>query len=752
MSNPFAAFIETFHRAYRAQSHYAQDHPQARHALEALQTLCVHLLGENRSLQLRSEGGRLFADSQPVTGAPNASQVVANALSERGIQTLLFHGAPSEDELQLLFFVLNLHAHRLRELGGPEAMLEDATSIQFHLAPGYGLSEPRPMAQTPTSPRALAEDLQGLLGAVLQMTMASLRSDPKAPWTLDQRQAMAGFGLQAASLAGLEGTGTQLGLEGYDPTALRTALRSTMAAFTPGMQGALLLGLPDFPASETALRKALDYLAPELFAQALAAVQLEHGGSPFALALAAAGMLHCVKDRELGVEALKGRFMLEGWDLQQVDALEEAINWECHGTDTKLRLCLLDRSIFELNGQQLAILVRQLARAKRADGLRDLIGQLEVGFASPQAARRQMTAAALSDLADCLADPGLPPDLETRMLSLLHQQVVGEDDLVSVQWCCQAMEALLSHWMQAMNFSAVYSEMLSLGEITLPHVGAPAWKVQTVRDLLTRLASPPSMAFLVPLIHAREAQLSLPQLHALLTLLGRPAAQYLVVCLELEADRTRRVHLLAALQAIGRNAVPALVDALASPQWYLVRNALDLLAEIGHGPAFPHTALALQHRDARVRKAALRAVSALGVPTQITEALLPVLPNADLDTQLQILAVLSDLGPEAAESAPALMTLLASIKGNTGDVVRVRLRILEVIGRVRGQQALPGLLDLFRRKGILSSREGTAVRIAAVKAMEAMGTRESRETLALAMDLESDVEIRNSIRSILVNG
>lgn len=752
MSHPYATFIETFHRAFRAQSHYAQDHPQARHAMDALEAHFQEFLGASHSLQLRAEGDRLFLDGQAAQGAPNASQVLACTLRDRGIQSLLFHGAPSLDDLQLLFFVLNLQPQRLRELGGAELLLEDAEVIQVHMGAGLAQGEPRPLAQAPTSPRALSEDLQGLLGAVVQMTAAPLRPDPRSPWTMEQRQALADFEFQLADLSGMDGTGAQLGLEGYDPTALRHALRSAVAALPPSLQGALLMGMPDFPTGETALRRALDYLAPELFAQSLAAAELQRGGSLYTLALAAAALLHCVKDRELAMEALKGRFLLEGWTLEQTDALEEAVTWECHGTDTKLRLCLLDRSIYELNGQQLSILVRQLARGRRADGLRDLLSQLESGFASPQPARRQLTATVLSDLADCLLDPGLPADLEGRMLALLHPHIASEEDPVAVRWSCQALESLLLHWMQALNFSAVYTEMLALGELTLPHSGAPEWKAQTVRDVLSRLASPPSLAFLVPLIHAQEAQLSLPQLHALLTLLGRPAAQYLVVCLEIEADRTRRVHLLACLRAIGRNAVPALVDALASPAWYLARNALDLLTEIGHKPAFPHVALALEHPDPRVRKAALRATSALGSPQQVLEALLPALPDGGVDTQLQILSVLGDLGPEARDAAPSLMNLLASLKGTTGEVVRVRLRILEVIGRLKGNEALPGLLDVFRKKGFLASREGSAVRIAAVKALEAIGTRESRETLALAMDLESDVEIRNSIRQILVNG
>jgi len=57
---------------------------------------------------------------------------------------------------------------------------------------------------------------------------------------------------------------------------------------------------------------------------------------------------------------------------------------------------------------------------------------------------------------------------------------------------------------------------------------------------------------------------------------------------------------------------------------------------------------------------------------------------------------------------------------------------------------------LFRKRSLLSAREGSAIRLSAVKAMAAMNTREARETLALVLDQESDEEVRSAIRAILV--
>ncbi|HWQ10479.1 MAG TPA: HEAT repeat domain-containing protein, partial [Holophaga sp.] len=427
---------------------------------------------------------------------------------------------------------------------------------------------------------------------------------------------------------------------------LRNTVRSALADLDPMVQGAVLLGLPSFPPGEQALRRALDYLAPELLAQSVAEVHLKKHPSKFELALLVAGLLQCVKDRELSLEAIRGRLQFEGWNLLDLDALKDAILWECHGTDTKLQMSLMDRGVFELDTHQVMILNRQLLHGKRVDGLKDLLSQLETGFLSPQVNRRRHAAEIVADLAECLQAPGLPHELESRLLSSLHGHIDVENDQQALLWSCQAMEALLGHWIRQQQFEAVYKEMLALAEFALAKVNTPSWKSQAVRDLLTRLASPTNMTTLAEMLHRRDVLVPVHQLHALLALMGRPAAEYLVACLETEEDKNRRQHILVGVRAIGRNAVPPLREALASPQWYMVRNAVTLLGEISHKAAFEDVALALGHRDPRVRRAAIQACIQLGDPDEAAAAIADLLHKAEPVTQLDCLAALGELKSE----------------------------------------------------------------------------------------------------------
>ena len=807
------SLAEMLHRALKAQAHYAQDHPQSIQSMETSLSLLQDLLKQRSPLILTNSKGRLWHQGKAIEGAPNATQAIAKDMEIRGIAGVAFYSGLDHDELQLLFFALQLQPQRLQEMGGAKSLLPEGTNVQI-LEMDAPLSIPieqlsfedelparppqpppppprfavRPLPSSPQpivpyqpapiarpvpkinqnvprgfvdkiedflppleaapSPAALTVDLRTLFSAVVQMTGAPPKPSIDQPWSSEQREIFHTMGLQSPDFSSLAGTGNQLGLGRIDPTTLRAILRTALAPLDPLTQGNILLGLPTFPAQEQALRRALDYLAPEFLAQAVAEVHIKRKPSRFELALLVAGLLQCVKDRELALEAIRGRLQFEGWDIQDLDALKDAILWECHGTDTKLRMSVMDRGVFELDAHQVMILNRQLVHGKRTEGLKDLLSQLETGFASPEITRRRHAAEIVADLAECLEEPGLPTEVEQSLLTTLHNHIGAENDQQALLWSCQAMEALLGFWIRKQHFEGVYKEMLALAEYVLAGARTPGWKAQAVRDLLGRLASPLNMASIVVLLHQRDPEIPPSQIYSLLALMGRAAAQYLVGCLEVEEDRTRRQHLLSAIRAIGRNAVPPLREALASPHWFMVRNAVVLLGEIDHKGAFDDVALALEHRDLRVRKSAIQAVKTLGDPDEAATVLAENLSGMEPLCQLDCLSALGEL--KSSRAVSAVVDLLQTTKGTTEETPRIRLRAVEILGLIGSADAVMPLMELFKKKGFIGGRESTPMRLAAAKSLATINTRESREALALVMDQESQEDVRSVIRQYLV--
>ena len=605
-----------------------------------------------------------------------------------------------------------------------------------------------PAQPPPPSQAVLRDELEVLFRAALNATTPVDRAGARSPWGVEQRDALTRFGFQVPDCTPMAGRGSRLGLEARDPGSVREALRKTLASFPPMDQGNVLLGLPGFPAGEHALRRALDFLAPELLAQAVAHTHLAHQPSMFDLALLTVALMQCVADRDLSLEAIRGRLQFEGWGMQEVEDFKEAIQWECQGTDTKLHMSLERHAIHKLDPHLVMTLGRQLIRGKRVDDLRSMLAQLEEELASPHEAVRRHGTEILANLADGLQGAGLPMDLENRILAAARDRLSAENDQLVAQWCAQTVEAILNRWLSAGNFRALHTEMRNLGELAYPSMGGAAWKPQLLRDLLARLGSPQNISMLIPLLFKRGTDLPAAQIHAILGLIGAPAAAHLAAALEIEADPSRRVHLVEALRAMGPRAVPVIRELLASAQWNLVDDAVMLLAQAGDKAVLPDLVLAISHQDPRVRRTAVTAVSALGGPAAAAKALAGTLAEADFAAQMEILAMLADLGEPAA--IPAVLRLLSPERASGEEAQRLRVRAAETLGRIPGSEAVRPLQEILQKKGLFKGREPVPLRLAAARALAALNTPEAREAMALAMESEPSEDVKAVLRQNLV--
>ena len=631
----------------------------------------------------------------------------------------------------------------------------EAVPLPSPVPPGEAVplpSPPPPGEAVPLpSPAALAEDLRPLFLAAVASTSPVLRAGPHAPWDLDHRDALKRFGFEVPDFTGLAGFGARFCLDAMPSASLRDALRRALSSLEAFQQGNVLLGLPGFPPEEHALRRALDFLAPELLAQAVAHAHVRHQPSRFDLALLTVALMQCVHDRELSMEAIRGRLQFEGWGIEEVEAFKEAVQWECQGTDTKLNLSLERHAIHEQDPGLVMTLGRQLIRGRRLDDLRGLLSQLDEELASPLEARRRHGAEILGDLAVSMQEANLSQDLERRVLASAHERLWAETDEQVAQCCTQAMEAILGRWIFTSQFHGVYEEMVALGELAqakLATGATPAWKTALARDLLARVGGPANIALLLPLLHVEDGEVSRHELHAILNLMGTAAASSLGGWLEFEEDPARRVRMAEALQAMGPRAVPALKEGLASPHSFMVEIALQLLAKAGDPSALPGMLLAITHWDAAVRKAAVTSVATLAGTTAAAKALAAALPEADLATRLEYLLLLGDLGDPVA--IPAVLPLVQDAGGHGEDAQRLRLRAVEVLGLIPSPDSVRVLQDLFVKKGLFKGRETLSLRLAAAQALAAINTREARESMALALENEPQEEVRTVLKQYLV--
>ncbi len=859
------SLLEIFQRTLKFLQLYAPDDPKATQALQAVHEALTVQLDFSGSLEIdvfQSRGRfQLLANGQLMDGPPQAVMALAQVLMDRHIHRISFERGVDEDELRILFFLLQLKPQRLVELGGPTTFADEMPNILLNEGVTFsgvgGLSLPIPAGprigapplappnpgpptplilntiplanipdEIPTPPPLLTRPLPpeldpsvfdsappewfsaSPLRASSQLTSArdtlnALLGEPlpevesateealplavptvapevapppappplkerlvelfepiadtaqakpprtSAPWTVEQLEVLRRCELRFADLTALQGAGDRLELNREDSLLLRDSLRQALWSLPPSSQGAILLGIPVFPPGEQALQRALDYLAPELLAQTVAEVELRQRPPRPQLALLVATLLFCVKDREMSLEALRGRLQFEGWDILDLEALYDDIRWECQGTDTKLNLASQNEGLLDLEPSQIGSIFRQSIRSGRMDAVEIFWKALEEAIWSKNEPRKRKAAEVFADLTECILEPSLPPGYDLKLRDLLAKHLSTEMNLEALGWTCQGVESLVSQAIQKPDLRYACRQVESILDLVVSSAAkAGGAKVsQAIHDLFLRVSGARNVNALLPFIYQKQGEAAEPNLPKLLKLMGQPAARHLVFCLGHEEERPRRYKLLEAIGTIGPSAVLPLREALAAPEWYLVRNVVSLLGDIGDATAFEDVAHTLAHKDARVRRMAAKAMGHLDAARAVPQ-LIEALPAADPNSLLELVTQLGEL--KDARAVTQLVDLLQEGKASGPDAEKLRQTVLEALGAIGSPEVVPVLSKLFKKKGFLGRMEPLPLRVAAARALAAIGTREAREAMAQAMETESKDEVKAVLRQHLV--
>jgi HEAT repeat protein len=167
------------------------------------------------------------------------------------------------------------------------------------------------------------------------------------------------------------------------------------------------------------------------------------------------------------------------------------------------------------------------------------------------------------------------------------------------------------------------------------------------------------------------------------------------------------------------------------PRWYVVRNGVALLGEIGGEEAVSHLTTTLANEDPRVRKETVLALAKIG-GGDASALLLGMLDDPDLEVRTKSCWAVGVLKVERA-----LKPLLRLLDKDGSE--RVQTQCLEALGHIGD----PGAVPLIERKAVgrLFSRPSKEIRVAAYRALAAIGTPHARNLLLKATK-DSDLDVR----------
>jgi len=223
-------------------------------------------------------------------------------------------------------------------------------------------------------------------------------------------------------------------------------------------------------------------------------------------------------------------------------------------------------------------------------------------------------------------------------------------------------------------------------------------------------------------------------------LAGADGGRGLIRQLEEEENRQRRSRILEILKALAPQSLEPVKESLQAEAWYLVRNALNLLGELADPESFEAISRFLEHPDLRIRRAAVRAFWKTG-GTRAESYLLDLLPRSVQELQEEILVGLAQIQGKASAFPIAQLAVQSA---------ELRVEASDVLTQLAEAETVPILATFLERKGrILKTAEPAPVRLAAARALKAIGTPEAMEALALAVQAAPRNGDQEALRQVL---
>lgn len=196
-----------------------------------------------------------------------------------------------------------------------------------------------------------------------------------------------------------------------------------------------------------------------------------------------------------------------------------------------------------------------------------------------------------------------------------------------------------------------------------------------------------------------------------------------------EAAGERRAYLEVLRQC--PSAVNSLLHLLSDDRWYVVRNAVALLGELGATGADSRLAELASHREPRVRRSVATALGKLGTSRALL-ALLQAMNDPSPDVRLQAVHAIG-----AARNSRAVPWLIEALDHEQD--ADVQGAILLALGRMPTEDGVARLVRAAEAGGMLI-RKPSALRLRAIDALADAGTPSARRALdGLLNDRDRDV-------------
>ena len=298
-----------------------------------------------------------------------------------------------------------------------------------------------------------------------------------------------------------------------------------------------------------------------------------------------------------------------------------------------------------------------------------------------------------------------PQYIDSRGSELLLQLVIADPDGQGARDLIQNLADLCGHFLELGDYGQVLKVLHQAADPRLPQPVRLA-----MRDAFCR------REFLDEILSGLKiwGKPKYEQVTLLIQIMGRAFIDPLLDCLAEEDNMALRRFMMDRVQSFGSIARPQLLARLGDRRWYVLRNIIVLLRQIGSAEDVEYLRPHMRHSNSKVRIEALKSLMMLGDPLAQRQVLRD-LDSDDHEIQLSAVALADRSSPP--EISRKLLNIIMS-GGYTIVECEVKSAAIHALGEIGRVELLPELARVLGARSLLAYKALNKLKFEIVRSFE----------------------------------
>lgn len=275
-------------------------------------------------------------------------------------------------------------------------------------------------------------------------------------------------------------------------------------------------------------------------------------------------------------------------------------------------------------------------------------------------------------------------DPASSTIGIIFEILIGEEEIPEFRETCTVVDNLYDRFIQQADFRSAVRIISGIRELEAAEVDHSPARVKRLSESRLRSADKLRIDQIITALNSHPG-CDMDSCHALLQSLPIETLPYLVSSLgELEHFAARSM-MCDTLAERGADRVDTIGNGVFDKRWYVVRNIVVILGNIGGARALTFLQKALRHADERVRREAIDALVRMD-PVTSSHVLREGLDDTSTDLRTQVLRALSKRNDE--ETGVFVRKRISESSFKRLEPIEQK-QLLSSLARIQGDSALP---------------------------------------------------------------